>query len=67
VVSFTLKHAINVSTEGRYTKLPAGTRIEWTDELAVSPGGTLCQFVTANGERFLVDEAELSITLARIT
>ena len=66
MVTFTLKHAIAASTHGCETTLPAGTRVGWTDELAVSQCGTLRQCVIANGKRFLVDEAALTAMLARI-
>jgi hypothetical protein len=60
VVSFTLKHAITVSTEvdtsNRQPVRGSYGPMNWRYRRAEP----FANFVTANGERFLVDEAELS-------
>ena len=47
----------------RKTLLPAGTRVEWTDDLVVSANGTLRQFIGVNNRRLLVEEGELTAAL----
>ena len=64
VVRLTLQIAMAAFSGGCQMMLPAGTQ---PGDLAVSSSGTLREFVIAHGERLLVNEAELSAALDKIT
>ena len=63
LITVTLKHSVTAVVGERETLLPAGTRVEWTDDLVVSSNGMLRQFVTVDNRRLLVEEAELTAAL----